>query len=159
MNDPTSWGAVASLALLASVKYLYTPPVILELGYSFWETIFIMLAGGIAGTLVWYYIGGLLIKGIQALWQRVVPPSNKPKKKFSRKNKLIVKVKSRWGLIGLALITPTIISIPIGTLLAARYFGHNWRTLPYMLLSVVGWGFVATIGWDFIVPVVKGWFA
>ena len=94
-----------------------------------------------------------------SLWRMVVPPKDKPKKKFSRKNKLIVRVKSRWGLIGLALITPTIISIPVGTLLAARYFGNNWRTLPYMLLSVVGWGFVATIGWDFIVPVVKGWFA
>ena len=159
MSDPGSWGAVASLALLASVKYLYTPPVTLQLGYSFWETIFIMLAGGIAGTLVWYYIGGLLLKGIASVWRMFFPERKKPKKKFSRKNKLIVRVKSRWGLIGLALITPTIISIPIGTLLAARYFGNNWRTLPYMLLSVVMWGFVATMGWDYIVPVVKGWFA
>ena len=97
--------------------------------------------------------------GIASVWRMFFPERKKPKKEFSRKNKLIVRVKSRWGLIGLALITPTIISIPIGTLLAARYFGSNWRTLPYMLLSVVMWGFVATIGWDYIVPVVKGWFA
>ena len=126
MNDPTSWLEILTLTLTASVKYLYTPPIIFGLGYNFWETFFIMLTGGILGTLAWYFAGGMLMRGFAALWRLFVKPKETPKKVFSRKNKFIVRVKSRWGLIGLAIITPCIISIPVGTLLAVRYFSSNW---------------------------------
>lgn len=156
MNDPTSWGEIVVLTLTASVKYLYTPPIILGLGYSFWETLFIMLAGGLAGILAWYFAGGLLMQGFSWLGSKIRPKSKKEKKKFSRKNKFIVRTKSRWGLIGLAIITPCIISIPIGTLLAVRYFRNDWRTLPYLLISTVSWAIVLTVLYAAIFPLFTG---
>ena len=156
MNDPTSWGEILVLALTASVKYLYTPPIILGLGYSFWETLFIMLAGGLAGILAWYFAGGLLMQGLSWIGGKIWPKSNKPKKKFSRKNKFIVRTKARWGLIGLAVITPCIISIPIGTLLAVRYFRNDWRTLPYLLISTVAWAVVLTVLYAAVFPLFRG---
>jgi len=148
MNDPVGWGAAVGLALLASVKYLYTPPAIFAAGYDFWGTLIIMLAGGVFGILAWFFAGGLLVR----LFSAIIPKRKKPKKTFSRKNKMIVRVKSRWGLIGLVIITPCIISIPVGTLLAVRFFRHDRRTLPYLLISTVAWAIVLTIAYDSVIP-------
>lgn len=60
-------------------------------------------------------------------------------------NRIIVSLKNhRLGLIGLALITPSLISIPVGCMLAAKYFSHDKRTVPVLLTAVVFWAFILT---------------
>ena len=68
----------------------------------------------------------------------------KKKKVFTKRNRLLIRVKSSWGLIGLALISPSVISIPLGSLLAARYFRNDPRTLPVFFAAVVFWSFTLT---------------
>ena len=69
-----------------------------------------------------------------------------PKKKrvFTWKNKLIVKVKREYGLIGLAALTPTILSIPVGTFLAARYFSDQKKVISYLAASVIVWSVIVS---------------
>ena len=69
-----------------------------------------------------------------------------PKKKrvFTWKNKLIVKVKRDYGLIGLAAITPIFLSIPLGTFLAARFFHDQKKVLTYLAASVVVWSVIVS---------------
>ena len=63
----------------------------------------------------------------------------KPKKIFTRKNKIIVTVKKRFGLLGIALLTPSLFSIPIGCFLAVRYFKDKQRIVIYMFGSILFW--------------------
>ena len=68
---------------------------------------------------------------------------------FTRTNRLIVRIKRGYGVKGLALLSPPILSIPITSILAAKYFRHDRRTLPLLLSSVVVWSFVLSLAWKF----------
>jgi MFS family permease len=56
---------------------------------------------------------------------------------FTKLNRRIIRVKHTSGYLGVAALTPLVLTIPLGGILAARFFHHDRRTLPAMLLSVV----------------------
>ncbi len=150
---------VGILVLTSSTKFLFAPGAAASFGYNFWQIISITISGGFLGISLFYFAGGWVMAQFGRLTitkRKDTPPA--PKKAFTRTNKFIVKVKSRFGLIGLAIITPCIISIPIGTLLAARYFGKNKKTYPYLLVSVVAWSFILTTATMFLKPLVQDLF-
>jgi hypothetical protein len=130
---------IIGLILFSSVKFFFAPSTIYLSGYSYFETIAITIIGGAIGVFVFFYTGSAIFKFIGDRFS-----SSKPKRSFSRKNRFIIKVKSSWGLIGLALLSPTLISIPLGCLLASRYFRNDRRTIPFLMGSVVFWSFVLT---------------
>lgn len=130
---------IIGLILFSSVKFFFAPSTIYLSGYSYFETIAITITGGAIGVFVFFYTGSAIFKFIGDRFS-----SSKPKRSFSRKNRFIIKVKSSWGLIGLALLSPTLISIPLGCLLASRYFRNDRRTIPFLMGSVVFWSFVLT---------------
>ena len=61
-------------------------------------------------------------------------------RKFTTRNKIIVKMRKRYGMWGLVILSPIILSIPVGALLGNKYFRHNHHFIPYMILSIVVWG-------------------
>lgn len=65
-------------------------------------------------------------------------PEGQPKI-FTRKNRRIVKFKGSFGLIGLVIVTPAILSIPIGCVVAAKFYRHNRYTYPMLLVSTFIW--------------------
>jgi len=141
---------IAILALWSGVKYLYSAPPALAAGYSIWETIFITVGGAWLGTFFFYYFGGWVTGIIVRFIQKHIYKRKKPRKKFSKKNKFLVKIMENYGLIGLCIITPSMISIPVGCIVAARYFGNDKRTLPYMLISVTLWGCILVPAWSLL---------
>ncbi len=66
----------------------------------------------------------------------------KVKKKFSKKNKFIVKTKRSFGLFGLALITPAILGIPLGSVVASIYYTGNKKAIPVFLSSILLWSLI-----------------
>jgi hypothetical protein len=142
---------ILALVALSSVKHFWTVPIVVVAGYSYWETIFINNIGGLAGFFIFYYIGELKIVkhyfGLLMLRIFKVLGFNrksKEKKKFTRRNRFIVAVKGKYGLIGLSFLTPVLLSIPLGSLLAARYYDEDRRTIPFMILSILFWSFSFT---------------
>ncbi|MEZ4721233.1 MAG: hypothetical protein R2813_05080 [Flavobacteriales bacterium] len=130
---------IVGLALLASVKFLYGPTAVYLAGYGFVQTLLITTAGGFFGVFVFFYAGEMLMAG----WRKLFP-RKKPKKKFTKGNRAIIKVRASYGLYGLAFITPCIISIPVGCLLAARFYDGHKLVIPLMFASVVFWSIVLT---------------
>jgi uncharacterized membrane protein len=59
-------------------------------------------------------------------------------------------VKQRYGILGLAMFAPPTLSIPVTALLAAKYFRHDRRTLPTLLVSVLLWSAVLSMAWSMI---------
>ena len=49
----------------------------------------------------------------------------------------IIRIKHSSGYLGVAALTPLVFTIPLGSILAARFFHHDRRTIPALLVSVV----------------------
>jgi hypothetical protein len=68
----------------------------------------------------------------------------KPSRKFTRGNRLLIKLKHRFGLIGLAALTPAILSIPFGSIVMAKFFKHHHFAMPSLMIAVLLWSVLLT---------------
>ncbi len=139
------------LVAFSSVKFFWSIPAVVVAGYSFWETILITCFGGLTGFVLFFYIGELkpvrdFFDLIAGWFVRIfgIRKTKKVKRKFTRRNRFIIAVKGKYGLIGLSILTPSLFSIPLGSLLAARYFDKDRRTVPFMVISIILWSFLLT---------------
>lgn len=71
------------------------------------------------------------------------------RKLFSPRNRRIVRFYSRFGLPGMALLTPVVFSPIVGTLLAVSFGESKYRVFLWMAASAYLWGF--TLSWIFSV--------
>ena len=60
-------------------------------------------------------------------------------KKFKWSTRFIIKTKMRFGLFGVALITPSMISIPVGTFLIHRFYRGKGRNIFVLFISLLLW--------------------
>jgi hypothetical protein len=125
---------VLLILLTSMVKFVASPVVSFALGYSFMQTMIMIGIGGCTGVLIFFFAGGWIMGRIEG--------RRKNRRNFTRTNKAIVRLRRGQGLNGLAVMTPVIISIPIGTLIAAKYYRHEKRTLPVLLSAVLLWDVV-----------------
>lgn len=153
-----------SVFLTACTKFLFSPSVGYYFGFSAWETFFVTTAGGLTGIFAFAFLGELL----RRYWRYficlfMVPFSrhsytelvNKPSKRFSKMKRLIVQVKRRFGLAGLAFITPAIISIPVGTVIGMNLYSKKGKVLFALCVSLLLW----SAALNFITPKIIEYFA
>jgi hypothetical protein len=72
---------------------------------------------------------------------------NRKKKRrlFTSRNRRIVRIWCRYGLTGVAFLTPLIFTPILGTIIASS-FGEPWkRIFVYMFVSAVFWGVVFSL--------------
>ncbi len=136
------------LLSISATKFFFAPGITISSGYNTLETLMITSSGGILGIVVFYYFGEFIFNQYDRFARKF--RKNRQQKTFSRKNKMIVKVKGKWGLYGLALITPVLLSIPLGSVIAARFFNTQKRTLPILILAVLFWSVTLTLASQFI---------
>ena len=115
---------ITYLVLLSAIKFLFVPFLSINFyNYSFLTSVLINTSGGIIGSTFFFktsfYFVQRSIKKRKAL---VEAGKAKPKKIFNKLNRFIVVVKNTMGMYGLALITPALISVPIGSSIAAKYY-------------------------------------
>ena len=152
---------LATVFFVAGIKYFWATPYSFGMRLNVWETLISMEAGGILGFLFYYYIFGFLFKELKLLWPivyRFTPILFKVRfemwlirrqlkkstaRKFTHRNKIIVKVRRLYGMWGIVILSPVVLSIPVGALLGFKYFKHNHHFIPYMLLSIAVWGVVS----------------
>ena len=142
--------------LFSSFKFAATfPLVIIQFEFSFVETILWTNTGGIIGI----YFFAFLAEKLLAWWKRAFRRSNRhiledeqqEKKNFTKKNRRIVRIKQKYGLIGIALITPFLLSIPVGVFLVVRYYNSNKSKFFYLIASNLIWSAIYTgfyMFWD-----------
>lgn len=66
------------------------------------------------------------------------------KKIFTPRTRKIVRIWRRYGLIGLAALTPVIFSIPVGTFFMTRLEKNKKRIIFYMFISITCWSLIIT---------------
>ncbi len=134
------------VVILSATKFLTAPITSLNIGFGYVETLLITTIGGVIGVVFFFYLSSFIMGLIAKLANnpKKKKKPRKPKRKFTWKNKLIVHIKREYGLIGLAAITPTFLSIPLGTFLAARYFQDQKKVITYLSASVIVWSVIVS---------------
>lgn len=153
---------IVSILLISSVKFIFAFPLAIKYNFNFGTTFLLTSTGGIAGILFFsffwqhvillylWFIHSYLYKFpkirnfLKKLKSKIVPyrePKNVP---FKRKRRYVW-FKQNSGLLGIAILTPFILSIPVGTFLAVRFFGRNVRTLMFLSVTLVIWSLVLSI--------------
>ena len=140
----------------SSFKFAATfPLVIIQFKFSFAETILWTNVGGIAGI----YFFAFLSEKLLAWWKRAFHTSNRhiledeqqEKKIFTRRNRRIVRIKQKYGLAGIALTTPLLLSIPVGVFLVVRYYHTSKSKFLFLIASNIIWSVIYTgfyMFWD-----------
>jgi hypothetical protein len=142
---------------ISSIKFLFAPLLSFEIGFSFIQTWITTTIGGLSGVLFFFFLS----KGIISVYQRYFATSvlrlihqintyvrqrkliPRPKKRiFTYRNKSLVKIRRRYGLLGIIILTPVLLSIPLGTFLAIKYYPEQKNLLTYLSLSVIFWSFL-----------------
>lgn len=133
---------IISVFLMSTVKFVFGGlPLALGLGFSFFEAVTVTSLGGFAGVIFFVFMSDKLIAYFKKrkAQKELENPNKARKKAFTRTNKIIVIAKQRFGLLGISLLTPLLLSIPIGCFLAVRYFNDKQRILVYMFGSILFW--------------------
>ena len=73
-----------------------------------------------------------------------IEKSAPPKKIFSRRSRRMVRIWKRYGLLGLAALTPVLFSIPIGTFFMVRLEKNRSKIILYMFISITCWSLIIT---------------
>jgi len=135
---------IASVFLMSTVKFVFgAVPMALAMGFSFFETVVVTSLGGFTGVLFFVFLSDTILKKYneQKKKKAINAESQKPKKNFTRKNRLIVFIKRKFGVIGISIATPFLLSIPLGCFLAVRYFKNKQQIIAYMFASILFWSF------------------
>lgn len=77
------------------------------------------------------------------------------RKLFSPRNRKVVKFWLKYGISGLAFLTPVVFSPIVGTLLAISFGESKGRIVRFMALSAFFWGFVLSFLFYYIHKVVR----
>lgn len=165
---------IIQVILLSSVKFVAGPPFAYynnKYDFTFFETVLYCVAGGMLGVLIFSYLSKpffiaehwIVVKckelfGRKGAFTSPVADVNAPleihyeyldkearrRKVFTKRNRSIVKIWKKYGLAGIAIVTPVILSIPIGTIIANSLENNKKKILLYMFLSILFWTITMT---------------
>jgi hypothetical protein len=142
--------------IVSGIKFLFAPLISIGYGFNYIQTALITAFGGILGILFFYFLSKWIIRQYYryspmifsyftgeklALSRKILIRETIFKKKFTRKNKLIINIRNKYGFFGIIILTPVLLSIPLGAFLARKYYSERSHTLVYMSISAVLWSF------------------
>jgi len=95
----------------------------------------VALAGGITGIVVYTFFGEKI-----SIWWK----SKRKPKPFSinKRKRILVKVKQDYGLAGIALLSPVIISIPVGCIISYSMSEDKFKIMRFQFVSLLIWTLV-----------------
>ncbi len=164
---------IVLVILLSSVKFVAGPPFAYydkHYDFTFFETVSYCVIGGMLGVVVFSFFSKPIFRAWHWLVHRVKRTFKKQevfsepvadiegdieikyeyiengdkRKLFTPHNRRIVKIWQKYGLIGIAFVTPVILSIPIGTVMASSLVQNRKKVMLYMFFSILFWSVFMT---------------
>jgi hypothetical protein len=128
-----------TVIFFSSWKFAATFPVaVFALKMSFYDTLLYTNIGAILGIIVFSFLSEGLIKLVNFFLKKI-GDVRKPKKVFSKFNRRLVYIKSKFGLPGIVVLTPILLSIPVGAFLVTKYYHHHKRNYLYLVAGHFVW--------------------
>lgn len=144
------WGIYAAFFGFSTIKFLFTPFGGAQAGLSFFETYFSCVSGGIFSAAIFYFSSEYFLKRSHQKKLDIRKAAELkgieiPRKKiFTRGNKLVVRMKRRLGIVGISMFAPLFLSVPIGSIISAKFYGKDKRTFWFIGLGMLVNGAVTT---------------
>lgn len=123
---------------LAGFKFIFGPTIGLSYGYSVLVTACLTLAGMMSTVYLFCFFGPQIRQFTIRLF------GSKRKRVFTKRNRRFVKIWSRYGVKGIAFLTPILLSPPIGTILANAFGGHRKEIIKWMWIFGAFFSFLIT---------------
>ena len=145
---------IINVFLISTVRYFYTPMFALAVKLDLTTSVITMIAGGVISFIAYYNLAKLLFifgKFIKPRIAKILPSSfnrkhvqwlikrrekRKHKRKFTRRNRFIVKFKRNYGMYGIILLTPWLLSLVLGAILLRKYYSNRKEALPIALIAI-----------------------
>ena len=119
------------------LKFIFGPIGGYTLRLSYLETVLLTVGGMMTSVLLLTFLGKPFKRWLATL-------SKKPKKLFTPKNRRKVQIWRKYGITGVAFLTPLLLT-PIGGTLTAVSFGEKSnKIIFYMLISGLVWAVIFT---------------
>lgn len=134
--------------VLAIVKFLFVPSAMIARGVSVPFAIVVTSAGAALGVVLFFNFGKFLLRHWSE-WMNRLRGSRpaKPRKVFTPGRRRLVRFRMRFGLFGLLAISG-LISVPISSILAAKYYARVPGASLWLMLAFGVWSVVLTaISW------------
>ncbi|MBL7924396.1 MAG: small multi-drug export protein [Bacteroidia bacterium] len=165
---------IVQVILLSSVKFVAGPPFAYydqRYDFTFFETVLYCVIGGVLGVIIFTFLSRpffmaehWLYMKIKKLFQKkatfsepvadvegnlevhyeYIDKKARSRRIFTKRNRRVVKVWKKYGLTGIAIITPVLLSIPIGTILANLLESNKKKIILYMFFSILFWSLAMT---------------
>ncbi|EAY26531.1 hypothetical protein [Microscilla marina] len=133
------WLKYLSVIAGSMFKFLFGPLISIANGLSFLESCVLTVIGMMISAILLSLLG-------EQIKKKIFNRYFKPKRLFTKNRRRTVRIWRKYGLAGVAFLTP-VIFMPIGGPLIATYYGESWkRIVPYMFVSAIFWSPVTT-GW------------
>lgn len=145
-----SWAKYLTLFSLSTVKFMFAPLGGIAMELTFIETYLSCVAGAASASAFFFYLSDYFMSRHERRKrekERKAIASGKPykpKKKFSFTNKLIVKTKFTFGIYGICLWVPLFFSIPLGSVIVAKFYRKDKRSFPLVLTGIFLNGFITS---------------
>lgn len=132
------WGSYFAVMAATAVKFVAGPVTGFSLGLSLWETIICTWIGMMFTVTIMLSIGRLAINALQSF--RTQKPII-----FSKRARFAVQIWTRFGVKGIAVMTPLLFTPIGGSLLALSFKTPFLRTWIFMAIAGIFWGIVFTV--------------
>ena len=127
-----------SVFLLSMVKFFGGPLAGISMGLSFGMTLALTVTGMMTSVFIFSWIGCTLSE-----WY-AVRCRQRQKPVFTKRSRNIVKIWQRFGMTGIAFLTPVLFSPIIGTIVATVLGVSQRKIILNMLWSALFWGVAFT---------------
>lgn len=128
-----------SVIFASMIKFFGGPLTGLALKITWIETAICSVIGMMITVALITFFGDYIQRFFTKVFQKGEP---KKKKKFTRSNKLAVRVRRRFGLLGISFLTPILFSPIGGAILALAFRYHKRDIIVNMLVSACVWGVI-----------------
>lgn len=133
MND---WIQIVSVILVCTVKFIVGLFWALAANFNPVLFYFTTVGGGMLGVFVYLYLWDLIIFIKNKIYK---PKQEIVHIKINSKIRRVVSFSNKWGIWGIAFLTPTIISMPVGTLISRAIEKNKWHIKFVMFISLSFW--------------------
>lgn len=147
---------IITVFLFTMLKVFFGPTMGYAFKFHIVTTMLVTTGGMMASVVLFTFFGTWLREKILKRFEK------KNKKRFTPGNRKLVALWKKYGLVGVAVLTPLLLTPIGGTIVAVSFGSPKHKILLYMLISatIFGIGMTFTIYefGDYVMPFLEKWF-
>ena len=133
--------------LMGTAKFMFAAASMMPFDVSYWEIVFSTFLGAFVSFNLFYFFAGLFMeRAKEKRIKKIKAGTYISKGSFTKLNKFVVKLKlSSFGYFVLVIVGPMVLSIPIGSIIIAKFYRRIKLTYWLEMVSIFVWANLFTI--------------